>query len=169
MAPETKGDISVEESMNPTSCDRCEDVRYKQVTRNDRCRNLGGFTSFLISDILKPEFSCRTRDVTSNIAEISSTTSTIATTTTPTTVYATTTIKRDVDYTMQAPPIDLTCKKRRRRDDSESDCSESSSSSSTSSSCSPCTLEKADGASGEFVWPAWVYCTRYSDRPSAGE
>ncbi|XP_058453033.1 homeobox protein invected-like [Malaya genurostris] len=25
------------------------------------------------------------------------------------------------------------------------------------------------GGSGPIVWPAWVYCTRYSDRPSSGE
>ncbi|XP_058816011.1 homeobox protein invected-like [Topomyia yanbarensis] len=25
------------------------------------------------------------------------------------------------------------------------------------------------GSSGPIVWPAWVYCTRYSDRPSSGE
>jgi hypothetical protein len=25
------------------------------------------------------------------------------------------------------------------------------------------------GGDGPMVWPAWVYCTRYSDRPSSGE
>ncbi|XP_039453552.1 homeobox protein invected-like [Culex pipiens pallens] len=25
------------------------------------------------------------------------------------------------------------------------------------------------GSGGPMVWPAWVYCTRYSDRPSSGE
>jgi hypothetical protein len=26
-----------------------------------------------------------------------------------------------------------------------------------------------DYAKGPQLWPAWVYCTRYSDRPSSGE
>jgi hypothetical protein len=26
-----------------------------------------------------------------------------------------------------------------------------------------------DGKKGPQLWPAWVYCTRYSDRPSSGE
>ncbi|XP_055588805.1 homeobox protein invected-like [Uranotaenia lowii] len=27
----------------------------------------------------------------------------------------------------------------------------------------------SSGSGGPMVWPAWVYCTRYSDRPSSGE
>lgn len=27
----------------------------------------------------------------------------------------------------------------------------------------------SQGGDGPMVWPAWVYCTRYSDRPSSGE
>jgi hypothetical protein len=27
----------------------------------------------------------------------------------------------------------------------------------------------SDSAKGSQLWPAWVYCTRYSDRPSSGE
>ena len=27
----------------------------------------------------------------------------------------------------------------------------------------------SSGANKEMLWPAWVYCTRYSDRPSSGE
>ncbi|CAG2212794.1 EN [Mytilus edulis] len=30
------------------------------------------------------------------------------------------------------------------------------------------TLDSGNSDSGNSVWPAWVYCTRYSDRPSAG-
>lgn len=26
-----------------------------------------------------------------------------------------------------------------------------------------------NGGNGQSVWPAWIYCTRYSDRPSSGE
>ncbi|XP_043470432.1 homeobox protein engrailed-2a-like [Leptopilina heterotoma] len=26
----------------------------------------------------------------------------------------------------------------------------------------------ANGTNGQSVWPAWIYCTRYSDRPSSG-
>ena len=26
----------------------------------------------------------------------------------------------------------------------------------------------SSGANKEMLWPAWVYCTRYSDRPSSG-
>lgn len=28
---------------------------------------------------------------------------------------------------------------------------------------------KTDSSGGPMVWPAWVYCTRYSDRPSSGK
>ena len=113
----------------------------------------GGFTPFFIADILKPDFSCRARGAVGILS---------------TAVTSTTTIYRDVEYSMSEPPIDLPCKNRRRRDESDSDCSESSSSSSSSSSCS---REKsaASTSAGELMWPAWVYCTRYSDRPSAGE
>lgn len=38
----------------------------------------------------------------------------------------------------------------------------------TSSKSSTCTGTGASG-SGPIVWPAWVYCTRYSDRPSSGK
>jgi homeobox protein engrailed len=27
----------------------------------------------------------------------------------------------------------------------------------------------SDRGKGSQLWPAWVYCTRYSDRPSSGE
>ncbi|XP_077298173.1 uncharacterized protein LOC143919637 isoform X2 [Arctopsyche grandis] len=32
----------------------------------------------------------------------------------------------------------------------------------------PAAEEKAGKGDGPMVWPAWVYCTRYSDRPSSG-
>ena len=141
------------ESTRQTPCDPRDGVNYRQgadVTN----RLFGGFTPFFIADILKPDFSCRARDAVGILS----------TSVTPTT----TTIHRDIVYSMSEPPIDLTCKNRRRRDESDSDCSESSPSSSSSSSCS---REKsvASTSAGELMWPAWVYCTRYSDRPSAGE
>lgn len=30
-------------------------------------------------------------------------------------------------------------------------------------------LQSENGKDGEKMWPAWIYCTRYSDRPSSGE
>jgi hypothetical protein len=30
-------------------------------------------------------------------------------------------------------------------------------------------LPTNDNRKGAQLWPAWVYCTRYSDRPSSGE
>nr|BAU59350.1 engrailed2 [Pedetontus unimaculatus] len=59
-------------------------------------------------------------------------------------------------------------------------CNSSSSSSCSSSSSSASSVEPVDlsrqettgnkksGSSQPLVWPAWVYCTRYSDRPSSG-
>jgi homeobox protein engrailed len=44
--------------------------------------------------------------------------------------------------------------------------------SSTVSASSSAADDKAltgDSAKGPQLWPAWVYCTRYSDRPSSGE
>jgi len=38
-----------------------------------------------------------------------------------------------------------------------------------SETSSPNPTEKSDGKKPPLVWPAWVYCTRYSDRPSSGE
>ena len=44
------------------------------------------------------------------------------------------------------------------------------STSSSSSSTSPSTKSSGDpNTTPKLPWPAWVYCTRYSDRPSAGE
>ena len=44
------------------------------------------------------------------------------------------------------------------------------STSSSSSSTSPSTKASGDpNTTPKLPWPAWVYCTRYSDRPSAGE
>ncbi|KAJ0170167.1 hypothetical protein K1T71_014095 [Dendrolimus kikuchii] len=40
--------------------------------------------------------------------------------------------------------------------------------SSTSSGVSTCGTESNSQTSNASLWPAWVYCTRYSDRPSSG-
>lgn len=40
--------------------------------------------------------------------------------------------------------------------------------SSTSSGVSTCGTETNSQATNASLWPAWVYCTRYSDRPSSG-
>nr|XP_012227331.1 PREDICTED: muscle segmentation homeobox-like isoform X2 [Linepithema humile] len=72
-------------------------------------------------------------------------------------------------------PIDLT------KDflESSSDTSErSSSETTTTTNASPTSVSTGNSASnstgtagtdpGKMLWPAWVYCTRYSDRPSSG-
>lgn len=48
---------------------------------------------------------------------------------------------------------------------------ESSANSHASSPASNCNepVLNLDGKDGNIVWPAWVYCTRYSDRPSSGK
>ena len=141
------------ESTRQTPCQPRDGVNYRQGATVIN-RLFGGFTPFLIADILKSDFSCRARGVACEMLSPA--------------ITPATTMHRDVEYSMSEPPIDLTCKNRRRRDESDSDCSESSSSSSSLSSCS---REKraASTSAGELMWPAWVYCTRYSDRPSAGE
>lgn len=40
--------------------------------------------------------------------------------------------------------------------------------SSSSTSSTTTTSSSASSSSSPMVWPAWVYCTRYSDRPSSG-
>lgn len=42
------------------------------------------------------------------------------------------------------------------------------SSTTTSTSSSTTSTTSSSGEKGPIVWPAWVYCTRYSDRPSSG-
>jgi hypothetical protein len=45
----------------------------------------------------------------------------------------------------------------------------------TAAATSPATAATGVAASGtvtgspQLLWPAWVYCTRYSDRPSSGK
>ncbi|XP_046403876.1 homeobox protein engrailed-1-like [Ischnura elegans] len=51
---------------------------------------------------------------------------------------------------------------------SSSSSSSSSASSSSSTSSSSTTSSSGSGSSQPLLWPAWVYCTRYSDRPSSG-
>lgn len=38
----------------------------------------------------------------------------------------------------------------------------------TSATGSTSTMESSSSSSQPMLWPAWVYCTRYSDRPSSG-
>lgn len=40
---------------------------------------------------------------------------------------------------------------------------------STNSAATNSTGTGAKSSGGPMVWPAWVYCTRYSDRPSSGK
>lgn len=40
--------------------------------------------------------------------------------------------------------------------------------SSSASTPSPATSQQSGSLNGQSPWPAWVYCTRYSDRPSSG-
>ncbi|XP_073984809.1 segmentation polarity homeobox protein engrailed-like isoform X1 [Rhodnius prolixus] len=42
------------------------------------------------------------------------------------------------------------------------------SSTTTTTTTTTAAEEKSTTANSETVWPAWVYCTRYSDRPSSG-
>lgn len=46
---------------------------------------------------------------------------------------------------------------------------EKSSSMSSSPSSSSSAQPAETSGKGALAWPAWVYCTRYSDRPSSGE
>lgn len=46
---------------------------------------------------------------------------------------------------------------------------ESLSGESNTGSASSTGTSTANGANGQSLWPAWIYCTRYSDRPSSGE
>uniref|UniRef100_A0A3B3XZ67 Homeobox protein engrailed-like n=1 Tax=Poecilia mexicana TaxID=48701 RepID=A0A3B3XZ67_9TELE len=50
----------------------------------------------------------------------------------------------------------------------DSNCSSDSASSSPSSSSSTSSSPASKQSSQPLLWPAWVYCTRYSDRPSSG-
>lgn len=58
--------------------------------------------------------------------------------------------------TEKTAPIDLTASQQQEKSALPSSNSSSNSSNSSSKSSDP------------MVWPAWVYCTRYSDRPSSG-
>ncbi|XP_071447912.1 homeobox protein engrailed-1-like [Hetaerina americana] len=51
---------------------------------------------------------------------------------------------------------------------SASSAASSSSTSSASSTSSSTSSSSTNGSSQPLLWPAWVYCTRYSDRPSSG-
>lgn len=85
-------------------------------------------------------------------------------------------LKKSRPKKVSSRPIDLT------KDflESSSDASERSNSEpTTTTNASPTgistenTTSKATGSTGtdpgKMLWPAWVYCTRYSDRPSSGE
>lgn len=87
-------------------------------------------------------------------------------------------LKKSRPKKVSSRPIDLT------KDflESSSDASERSNSeptTTTTTNASPTgistenTTSKATGSTGtdpgKMLWPAWVYCTRYSDRPSSGE
>ncbi|XP_036140243.1 homeobox protein invected isoform X2 [Monomorium pharaonis] len=82
-------------------------------------------------------------------------------------------LKKSRPKKVSSRPIDLT------KDflESSSDTSERSSSETTTTNASPTGVSAGNstpsapaGATdpGKMLWPAWVYCTRYSDRPSSG-
>lgn len=56
-------------------------------------------------------------------------------------------------------------KSKRAADDSPVDLSKECSDSKNSKTES----DSGSGSEGNMMWPAWVYCTRYSDRPSSGK
>lgn len=75
-------------------------------------------------------------------------------------------------------PLDVSSLTNKRKHSSDSESSNISSLSTTSRETTAKDTnglkESADDSTkkkspGEMVWPAWVYCTRYSDRPSSGE
>lgn len=84
-------------------------------------------------------------------------------------------LKKSRPKKVSSRPIDLT------KDflESSSDASERSSSETTTTNASPTgvsagnTTSNSSGTTGtdpgKMLWPAWVYCTRYSDRPSSGK
>ncbi|EAU76363.2 AGAP008025-PA, partial [Anopheles gambiae str. PEST] len=65
--------------------------------------------------------------------------------------------------TLHSPPDDLSNDSSRYSKDTPSDGGGAGSTGSSSGSGS-----SGSGSGGPMVWPAWVYCTRYSDRPSSG-
>ena len=81
----------------------------------------------------------------------------------------------------RAHPLDVSSLTNKRKHSSDSESSNISSLSTTSRDTTNAKdtingLKESSGndnddkkKSGEIVWPAWVYCTRYSDRPSSGE
>ncbi|KAG5327215.1 HMIN protein, partial [Pseudoatta argentina] len=80
-------------------------------------------------------------------------------------------LKKSRPKKVSSRPIDLT------KDflESSSDTSERSSSETTTTNASPTSVSTGNTTSnqtgttdpGKMLWPAWVYCTRYSDRPSS--
>lgn len=59
--------------------------------------------------------------------------------------------------------------KSSRSEDSPVDLSKECFESSKSNSKTESSSSSSTSGDGNTMWPAWVYCTRYSDRPSSGE
>lgn len=84
-------------------------------------------------------------------------------------------LKKSRPKKVTSRPIDLT------KDflESSSDTSERNNSETTTTNTSPTSVSSGNPTSnstgptgtdpGKMLWPAWVYCTRYSDRPSSGK
>ena len=136
------------------------DTRFSEVTSSFKMesvnQNSGIFTRFTIEEILKPDFG--RNQLTTSVLNYSS---------------------HPKSHVISHPysdglTLNLTTHNRNgnqsSRSSRESFCgsdgeSNAASSPRTSPAVSPSTSPRQGGGQ---LWPAWVYCTRYSDRPSAG-
>ena len=130
---------------------------FKMEGINDNVPN-GVFTRFTIEEILKPDFG-RINQLTTPVLNYSAHPKSHV-------------ISRQ--FTDRGLSLNLTtharCKTQSTKSSRDSNCgsdgeSNAASSPRTSPAVSPST---SPGQGGSQLWPAWVYCTRYSDRPSAG-
>ena len=76
-------------------------------------------------------------------------------------------IKREEKHHPREDPVDLTKNNNNNNDNnnSKSDTNELPSGLKRDEDCPPGMVRGPNGQ----LWPAWVFCTRYSDRPSSGE
>ena len=129
--------------------------KMEGIQHND---SSGVFTRFTIEEILKPDFG-RINQLTTPVLDYSANP------------------KSHVishPFTDRGLSLNLTthsrCNRQTSKSSRDSICgsdgeSNSASSPRTSPAVSPATSPRQGGGQ---LWPAWVYCTRYSDRPSAG-
>lgn len=75
-------------------------------------------------------------------------------------------LKRKSAKKRRASPVDLS---REEKEESSSQKSSSPPAGSGNANSATASSSTESSSGGPMVWPAWVYCTRYSDRPSSGK